>query len=101
MCRPAQGLAILRRMKTRTRLRSLTARTTTVVSTLVVFLLVSVPAFATESGPKKYTLPESTHDAVGIFLIAISLIGLAFGLDNARRQLKGERGQSDGKWRYR
>lgn len=96
MSSAANGLAILPRMTTRTRLR-LTALAAHVVG----LLLVSVPAFAAEGGSTKYKLPESTHDAVGVFIIAIGIIGLLFGLDNARRQLKGERDQTDGKWRYR
>ncbi len=68
--------------------------------------LAQAPAMATEGGAaegehEKISLPESQHDLVGLALFG--LVGLAAlgGLANARRQLRGERDQASGEFRWR
>lgn len=69
------------------------------------------PAFAAETGggggeggeegSGKIQLPERQHDLVGLLLIgALGAGGLA-ALVNARKQLRGERDQASGEFRWR
>lgn len=83
---------------------------TVVISALVLVLAVAVgPAAATEagtsgggeSGPQKIELPDRQHDIVGLVLLGLLGLGALFALDNARRQLKGERKQASGEFRWR
>lgn len=64
-------------------------------------LLAAGPALATEGEHVKTTLPESQHDLVGLVLLVITGIAALAGLANARRQLKGERDQASGEFRWR
>lgn len=45
--------------------------------------------------------PTRPRDAVGWGLIAALSLAILLGLVNARKQLRGERGQASGEWRYR
>lgn len=45
--------------------------------------------------------PERPRDAVGWGLIGVTALAILLGLVNARKQLRGERGQATGEWRYR
>lgn len=45
--------------------------------------------------------PNRPRDAVGWGLIAVTALAILAGLVNARKQLRGERGQATGEWRYR
>ncbi len=79
---------------------------TVVISAAVLVLAVAVgPAAATEAGgeegPQKIELPDRQHDFVGLFIIGALGLGALAALDNARRQLKGERKQASGEFRWR
>ena len=99
-------------------------RVTMLLSALAVaFLLLLSPAAATEAGGgegggaettqteeggggegderNKIQLAETPSEWVGIVLIIFLGLGVLLALDNARRQLKGERKQATGEWRWR
>lgn len=70
---------------------------------VVVMLLIStMPALATEGGGgEKVGLPTTPHDQVGLIILGgVGLAALAAGV-NIWRQLRGERPQADGKIRWR
>lgn len=78
-----------------------------VVTALFLFV---APVAATEGGGggagggeerEKIELPSDPHDQVGLVIIIVTVIGGLLALDNARRQLKGERRQASGEWRWR
>ncbi len=64
-------------------------------------VLTALPALATEGTPTKIELPKTEHDRVGLFILGAMAIFAVLALLNARRQLRGERGQADGKFRWR
>ncbi len=69
--------------------------------TLLASLFVSaVPAMAAEKH-EKVSLPETQHDLIGVFLFGIMVLGALAAFANARRQLKGERDQASGEFRWR
>lgn len=82
---------------------SIQVRTTLVLAltVLVSALVVAGPAFAASGEHEKIPLPETQRDLVG--LVILGLTGLAFlaGAYNAFRQLKGEREQASGEYRWR
>lgn len=68
---------------------------------LASFLLGVGPALASEGTHEKVSLPESQRDLVGLFLIGLVVLGSLAAFVNARRQLKGERDQATGEFRWR
>ncbi|MBW3661869.1 MAG: hypothetical protein KY469_02125 [Actinobacteria bacterium] len=57
-----------------------------------------------EEGSGKIELPldtERPRDAIGLVMLGVVAAGVALAFVNMRRQLKGERGQATGEWRYR
>ena len=76
-------------------------RTVTLLGTVVVGLLLAVPAWAAETGGGKIQLPSTPRDRVGIFLIGFMVLAGLLGLWNARKQLRGERKQASGEFRWR
>lgn len=76
-------------------------RTVTLLATVALsFALTTLPALATE-GAEKIQLPSTERDRAGIFILGgLVLFGIA-GLVNARKQLRGERRQADGQFRWR
>lgn len=57
-----------------------------------------------EEGSGKIELPldtEKPRDAIGLVMLGVVAAGVALAFGNMRRQLKGERGQATGEWRYR
>ncbi|MDX1658459.1 MAG: hypothetical protein R3343_06535 [Nitriliruptorales bacterium] len=91
----------------------LLTRAAVLLSALAVAVLLSLsPALATESGDgsggggggeerEKIELPSSPRDQVGLVLIVLMGLGGLLAADNMRRQLKGERKQATGEWRWR
>lgn len=49
----------------------------------------------------KIQLPSTERDRVGLILIVLMLVGGGLAVWNARKQLKGEREQASGEWRWR
>lgn len=95
-------LASIRPMDRTTRLLVL------VSALLAAFLLMVAPAGATEGGGgagegerEKIELPSEPRDQVGLIIIIMLGAGALLALDNARRQLKGERKEASGEWRWR
>lgn len=74
----------------------------TMAVVVVVLLLTTFPALATEGGEvEKVGLPQTPHDQVGLIILGgAGLAALAAGV-NVWRQLRGERPQADGKIRWR
>lgn len=79
-------------------------------ATLAVTLVLSAaPALATEGGgagageegSSKLELPKTAHDRVGLILIILAIPAVLLMLDNMRRQLRGERKQASGEFRWR
>lgn len=101
MWEPPRPTATLRRMNAR--LRTLVL----LVAAIATLFAVAVgPAMATESAPAgeesgKITLPETSHDRVGLILLGVFVVMGLGGLANASRQLKGQRPQADGRIRWR
>lgn len=57
-----------------------------------------------EEGSGKIQLPldtEKPRDAIGLVMLGVVAAGVALAFENMRRQLKGERRQATGEWRYR
>jgi ABC-type uncharacterized transport system fused permease/ATPase subunit len=71
-------------------------------TTLLVLLAAALPAFAAETPDQKSQLiTRSPHHVVGaVILAALGVIVLA-AIGNAVRQLRGERSQADGRFRWR
>lgn len=96
-------------MSTRTRTSTMRAVARRVLvgllATVAALTLLAGPALATEGGGhgerEKITMPESERDRVGLILLGLTGLGALLALENARRQLKGERDQATGKWRWR
>lgn len=78
--------------------RSLTLFATTVL----VLVATALPVLATEAPDEKSQLiMRSPHHVVGSFiLMAVSLM-VVLAIGNAIKQLRGERGQADGRFRWR
>lgn len=78
--------------------RALVVLATTVLLSLA---LAVGPAMATEGEHVKTPLPESQHDLVGLVILALTGLATLAAIANARRQLKGERDQASGDFRWR
>lgn len=67
-------------------------------------MLLAGPALAVESSPSgdhRIPLVDTPRDRLGLVLIGVGVIGGGLALANARRQLKGERPQASGEFRWR
>ena len=85
------------------RLRTLVLLVATLAT---LFTLAIGPAMATESAPAgeengKVSLPETSHDRVGLIILAVTGVFALGALANASKQLKGSRPQADGRIRWR
>lgn len=76
-------------------------RSLTLLGTILVGLFLAVPAWAAEGGGEKIQLPSTPRDRVGVFLIGFMVIAGLLGLWNARKQLRGDRKQASGEFRWR
>jgi hypothetical protein len=71
-------------------------------ATILLSMLLTVgPAAATEGEHIKTSLPQTQHDLVGLVILAFTALAALGGLANARRQMKGERDQASGEFRWR
>lgn len=78
------------------------ARAVTLTGTLLVGMLLAAPAWAAEgAGEGKIQLPATPRDRVGLFLIGFTVLAGLLALWNARKQLRGERKQASGEFRWR
>ena len=80
-----------------------TTRFLTLLSTTVLTLVVTaLPALATEApDTKSQLITRSPHHVVGAVILAIASVLVLLAIGNAIRQLRGERRQADGKFRWR
>lgn len=78
--------------------RSLTLFATTVL----VLVSTALPALATEAPDEKSQLiMRSPHHIVGSFILLAVSVFVVLAIANAVRQLRGERRQADGRFRWR
>ncbi len=78
--------------------RSLTLFATTVL----VLVATALPVLAAEtSGEKSQLIMRSPHHIVGSFILLVVSLMVVLAVGNAIKQLRGERGQADGKFRWR
>ena len=76
-------------------------RTVALLATVALSLvLTAVPALATEA-VEKITISENPHDRVGLIILGACGLFVLLALVNARKQLRGERSQADGEFRWR
>ncbi|MEX2325131.1 MAG: hypothetical protein WD576_05225 [Nitriliruptoraceae bacterium] len=79
---------------------------TLVVSAALLALLLFAPAALAASptggdGDHRIAMAETPRDRLGLLLLGALVVGSGAALVNARRQLKGERGQATGEFRWR
>lgn len=76
--------------------------TVAVLAGLLVLAVVVDPALAAESGEQeKFELARNVREWVGVFMLGVLVVAVLLAIDNARRQLKGERDQASGRFRWR
>jgi hypothetical protein len=80
-----------------------TKRTLTLLATTVLLLLgTALPVLATEAPDEKSQLiMRSPHHIVGSFILMAVAVMVVLAVGNAIRQLRGERRQADGRFRWR
>jgi len=80
-----------------------TTRTLTLFATTVLTLLATaLPVMAAETPDQKSQLiTRSPHHIVGSMILMVVVVFVVLAITNAMRQLRGERGQADGKFRWR
>lgn len=80
-----------------------TKRSLTLFATTVLLVLgTALPVLAAETPTEKSQLiVRSPHHIVGSFILLAVVVMAALAIGNAYRQLRGERGQADGKFRWR
>ena len=75
---------------------------TVLLTTIVVSMLVAVPAMATEAPDEKWNVfTRSAHSMVGGFILLVCALMVGLAVANAISQLRGKRSQADGKFRWR
>lgn len=79
------------------------ARAVVLSATVLLSVLLAAPAWAAEGGgeSEKIQLPSTPRDRVGMILIGAMLLAAALALWNARKQLRGDRKQASGEFRWR
>lgn len=60
-----------------------------------------VVAAEESEAPGRRPIAETPRDALGLLVLAALLAATALGTANARRQLRGERPEADGRFRWR
>lgn len=96
-------LATLRHMNASMKLATL------LVAAVAVLCLAAGPAMATEEpavpaegeGDQRIELAETPRDRLGLILLGVIVVGGGLAVVNARRQLRGEREQATGEFRWR
>ena len=80
-----------------------TKRTLTLLVTTVLMLLgTALPVLATEAPDEKSQLiMRSPHHVVGALILLVVMVLVTMAVANAIRQLRGERRQADGRFRWR
>lgn len=72
------------------------------VTTVLTLVVTALPVLATEGADQKSQLiTRSPHHVAGTFILGIGVVFIVLAIGNAMRQLRGERGQADGKFRWR
>lgn len=86
-----------------------TRKLTLVVGVVLALAMLAGPAVAVESdqapassdGDHRVAIAETPRDRLGLLLLGALVVGSGVALVNARRQLKGERPQASGEFRWR
>lgn len=78
-------------------------RSLTLFATTVLLLVgTALPVLAAETADQKSQLiVRSPHHIVGSMILLVVSLMVVLAIGNALRQLRGERGQADGKFRWR
>lgn len=72
------------------------------MTTVLTLLVTALPVLATEgSDQKSQLITRSPHHIVGAFILGVGVVFIVLAFGNALRQLRGERSQADGKFRWR
>lgn len=72
------------------------------MTTVLTLVATALPVLATEGADQKSQLiTRSPHHIVGTFILGIGVVFVVMAIGNAIRQMRGERGQADGKFRWR
>lgn len=72
------------------------------MTTVLTLVATALPVLATEGADQKSQLiTRSPHHIVGTFILGIAVVFVVMAIGNAIRQMRGERGQADGKFRWR
>lgn len=80
-----------------------TTRILTLLTTAMLTLVATaLPVLAAETPDQKSQLiTRSPHHIVGAMILLVASVLVVMAVGNAIRQLRGERGQADGKFRWR
>ncbi len=71
-------------------------------TTVLTLLATALPVLAAETPDQKSQLiTRSPHHVVGSFILAVGVLFVVLAIANAYRQLRGDRSQADGKFRWR
>jgi len=71
------------------------------VAMVAVMALAVGPVYAAATDHQRTQLVENQRDALGLVLIAFFVVAGGAAFANSRRQMKGERPQASGKFRWR
>lgn len=77
-------------------------RVALLVTTLVAVMALTVgPVFAAATDHERTPLVENQRDALGLVLLTFFVVAGGAAYANSRRQMKGERPQASGEFRWR
>lgn len=77
-------------------------RVALLVTTLVAVMALAVgPVFAAATDHERTPLVENQRDALGLVLLTFFVVAGGAAYANSRRQMKGERPQASGEFRWR
>jgi hypothetical protein len=88
-------------MRDMKRLRKLTVLVTALALAVTLLATPAVAASGPDEGDHRISLVDTPRDRLGLLLLGSMFLAGAVGLVNARRQLRGERGQASGEFRWR
>ncbi|MEX0592111.1 MAG: hypothetical protein WD358_02405 [Nitriliruptoraceae bacterium] len=88
-------------MNTRRRITIIVSATLLSLALLAGPAIASGAVLAAESGDHRVVLAETPRDRLGLLLWGALIVGTGAAIVNARKQLKGERDQTSGEFRWR
>ena len=91
----------MRAMNTRRRITIIVSATLLSLALLAGPAIASGDVLAAEGGDHRVVLAETPRDRLGLVLWGALIVGGGAAIANARKQLKGERDQASGEFRWR